>query len=82
MKIKKVFMYSRSDKKFRILRILHQVGGKWTIEKARNGKWFSEKLSISLRKKWFWWVRSFWSYRLVFLGLEIHYKRSYGGVIQ
>ena len=76
MKIKRVTRYDPTQRKFRLFRLLWVRG---TVGDGSGG--YSAKLAIALRPVLFRWqtdVAGEW--RLVLLGLDIHHRRSYGGV--
>ena len=84
MKIKKVLRYDPriGNQKFRLFRLL------WTKNKTTIGKeygGYSAKLAIAIKKylvlfKWQRGVLSEW--RLIVCNIDVHYRCSYGGVIQ
>ena len=71
---KKVFRYDPVQKKLRIFRLMRSFGV------VGDGNGYSEKLAIALRPVLFRWQTGFDEWRLIFLGIDIHYYRSYGGV--
>jgi hypothetical protein len=75
MKVKPVFRYQPTIKKFRILRFV------WERGVVGDGKGFSAKLSFAVRPKIYeWWIGELDEWRLILLGVEIHFYKSYGGV--
>lgn len=84
MKIKSVLRYDPRPvhKKLRLFRLLW-TKSKDTIGKKHGG--YSAKLAIAIKKypvlfKWQAGVLTEW--RLIICSIDIHYRRSYGGVIQ
>lgn len=75
MKAKPVFRYDPTQRKFRLFRLL------WTRGVVGDGKGYSAKLAVSLRPKLFQFQRDFNEWRVTILGIDIHNKLSYGGVI-
>lgn len=76
MKIKRVLRYDPTQRKFRVFRFL------WVNGRVGDGNGYSAKLAIALRPVIFRWqtdVLKEW--RLIFLGIDIHYRRSFGGFI-
>lgn len=67
MKLKPVFRYAPPERKLRLFRIIH--GDDKT----------SWKLAVGLRPVLFRWQRDFNEWRLVLLGIDVHYRASYSG---
>lgn len=71
MRFKRVM---RSDGyKFRLCRFMREVGS------VGDGKGYSEKLTFALVRRLFGWSTDWDGWRLALLGIEVHYRRSYGG---
>ncbi len=79
MKLKRIFRFDPGERKFRLFRFL------WKNEKSgkvgMSSVGYSGKISVAIRPVWFRRQKEFHSYRLVICGIDIHYKRSYGGVL-
>ncbi len=71
MRLKRVM---QSDgKKLRLCRLMRDVGN------VGDGNGYSEKLTLSLACRLLGWSSDWHEWRLTLLGVEVHYKRSYGG---
>lgn len=83
MRVKSVLRYDPrpGNQKFRFFRLL------WTRDKNIIGKkhgGYSAKLAIAIKRYpilFKWQIGILGEWRLIFLGIDIHYRRSYGGVI-
>ena len=75
MMFKSVLRYDEDFKCLRLFRLLGQYG-----EFGKGG--YSWKFSVSLRPVLFSYDYNYLSYAFTLLGLRLHYKRSYGGIIQ
>jgi hypothetical protein len=84
MIFKKVLRYDPrlGNRKFRLFRLLW-TKNKDTIGKKHGGH--SAKLAIAIKKYpllFKWQTGSLGEWRLIICGIDIHYRRSYGGTIQ
>lgn len=75
MTVKQVFRYDPTQRQFRLFRLL------WTRGKVGDGESYSAKLAVSLRPKLFGFERDSNEWRLTVLGIDVHKKLSYGGII-
>ncbi len=68
----------RIDEDCRMLRI-----GRFLWERGSRGAdgWYSAKLSIALWPKLFRWSKDRFEWDLTVLGIRVHTKRAYGGII-
>lgn len=76
MKIKITMKYDKYQRKYRLFRLV------WTKGKGGDGKGYSGKLSFALRLRLFDYWTEWNGWQVTFLGVAIHKKLSYGGVIQ
>src|SRR5207253_2573849 len=76
MKIKPVFTYDSQQKQVRVFRCLWQRGT------VGDGEGFSAQLSVSLLPSVGSFQRAWHDIAVVILGLRLHYKRSYGGMLE
>ena len=76
IKVKRVLRFDEIQRHFRLFRVLWQRGT------VGDGSGYSVKLSFALTPKLFLWHRDARTDRLcVFLGIRVHYVRSYGGIM-
>lgn len=76
VRFKRVLRYSPRERKLGLFRLLWVRGD---IKTDKNA--YSAKLSFAVRPVWFRWQKEWRSYRMVLLGIDVHYKRSYGGIM-
>lgn len=67
----------RLDPNFKMLRLARVV---WQRGRVGDGRGYSVKLSVGLRPKLFQWNCGTYEWALTFLGIRLHYQRSYGGI--
>ena len=73
MTIKWVMRFDATQRKLRLFRVIRNVGN------VGDGKGFSQKHAVALRPRLFGFWRSSEDWRAVFLGVEIHSVKSFGG---
>lgn len=66
----------RHDPGMRMIRVARVV---WTRGKVGDGKGYSAKLSLAVRRRLFEFVRSWDGWDVTLAGIRLHYQRSYGG---
>lgn len=72
--MKTVFRYDPRQLKFRVFHILWQNGH------VGDGNGYSAKLAFAIRPIIFRWEIESFGWRLILLGVDIHYLRTYGGI--
>lgn len=70
---KTVWRYDSCNKIFRLFRFV------WDVGTVGDGKGYSNKFSLALTPRFFRFQSDVWEWKIVLLGLRIHYIRSYGG---
>lgn len=73
MTIKRVMRYDPTQKKLRLFRLLWRRGAPGLPDSA--------KLSVSLVPCIFGWAREWSGWRITLAGVQIHYLKSFGGII-
>lgn len=62
----------------RVLRLGRLV---WDRGRIGDGKGYSAKVSLALAPRLLSWSREYWGLVVTFLGVRLHYQRSYGGAL-
>lgn len=75
VRLKRVMRYDPRIRKFRIARLM------WVRGVCGSGGGYSTKLSVSLVPMLIGWSRGLHEWRMTLLGVQLHYLRSYGGLI-
>ena len=73
MKLKPIMTWSASDRKLRLLRLI------WERGTVGDGKGYSAFFSLALMPRLFLIERTLFKFRVVILGISLHWRRSYGG---
>ena len=74
MRTKTVLRYSPNERVFRVVRLM------WERGVVGTGQGYSAKLSLALAPVLFRAHRTWDGWRVGLLGVQLHYKRSYGGI--
>lgn len=75
LRLKHVFRYDEIQGHFRLFRVMWEVG-----KVGQPGGGHSNMISVALQPRIFMWDTEDHHWLLVFLGVRIHRKRSYGGI--
>ncbi len=73
----RVMRYSPPEKMLRLFRIIWETPEAWEGDFCTGG--YSNKLSVGLQRKLFYFDSSFDGWRLTILGFHISHRRSFGG---
>lgn len=73
MKLKPIMTWSPSERKLRLVRLI------WERGTVGDGKGYSAFFSLALMPRLFLVERTFFKFRVVILGISLHWRRSYGG---
>ena len=74
LRLKHVFRYDEIQGHFRLFRVM------WETGTPGDGCGYSNMVSVAIQPSLFRWDAEGRHWLLVFLGLRIHRKRSYGGI--
>lgn len=74
MKLKPVFTWSSMERCLRLFRIT------WVRGVVGDGNGYSAKLSLALEPRLFSYVAAESNWIVTFIGVRVHYARSYGGI--
>ena len=74
----KVKIVMRKDTRRPLLSLFRLL---WTHGVVGDGKGYSAKLSFAMIPRIVYWRRDRFEWLLIVMGLRIHYRRSYGGII-
>ena len=75
LRFKRVLRYDEIQGHFRLFRVMWEKGAP-----GKPGGGHSNMVSVAIQPVLFRWDTNGFSWMLIFLGLRIHRKRSYGGV--
>ena len=74
IRLKSIFRYDPAFPKVRLFRVT------WETGTVGDGQGYSTKLTFNLVPRWFEWVSFPDDKWLTVLGVQVHRKRSYGGI--